>query len=360
MKILLTFLLLVTFITPGSGQDSKKIFAENIRSSEKIIKGAPFSGEAVSESVQILADGNRIVRRSTSRMYRDSEGRFRREDMPKQIGIPGAVVEMPESILILDPVTGNKYVLNSKNKTVRQSPFKHAFDFNFDLKKKIEFQMKMETKREEMAEKQAERAAKRVEREAIRAKRAEIGVERANTQIAGDRKAEIAKHAKIAKQTAKVIKAESNKVIAAKKAELEKQVKRDAKTESLGVQNVEGVEAEGTRTTTTIPAGAIGNERAIDIVYEKWYSKDLQLIVSSKHTDPRFGEQTYRLTNIRRDDPQMSLFSPPADYTIVEDKHPRPKPFPMPKVPSVGAKPSAAPVPVVQGAQAIPAEPRKP
>ena len=36
----------------------------------------------------------------------------------------------------------------------------------------------------------------------------------------------------------------------------------NAKTESLGKQNIGGVEAEGTKTTVTIPAGEIGNERA--------------------------------------------------------------------------------------------------
>ncbi len=77
--------------------------------------------------------------------------------------------------------------------------------------------------------------------------------------------------------------------------------------------------AEGTRSVTTIPAGAIGNERPIEIVYERWYSKELQLIIYSKHTDPRFGEQTYRLTDISRSEPDRSLFTPPADYKIVSE-----------------------------------------
>src|SRR5258708_33309707 len=93
----------------------------------------------------------------------------------------------------------------------------------------------------------------------------------------------------------------------------------ESKTEQLGVQNIEGVDAEGTRTTTIIPAGAIGNERPIETVYERWYSKDLQLVVMSKHTDPRFGEQTYRLTNIVRSEPDSSLFSLPTGYKIVTE-----------------------------------------
>ncbi|MGI8996871.1 MAG: hypothetical protein ACR2GW_09405, partial [Pyrinomonadaceae bacterium] len=86
--------------------------------------------------------------------------------------------------------------------------------------------------------------------------------------------------------------------------------------ETLGKQSIEGVEAEGTRTTLTIPAGAIGNERPINIVSERWYSPELQLVLMSKHSDPRFGETTYRLTNINRSEPARTLFEVPGDYTL--------------------------------------------
>ncbi|HEY9284335.1 MAG TPA: hypothetical protein VIP46_12845, partial [Pyrinomonadaceae bacterium] len=88
--------------------------------------------------------------------------------------------------------------------------------------------------------------------------------------------------------------------------------------ETLGKQSIEGVEAEGTRTTVTIPAGAIGNERAIQITSERWYSPELQLVVMTRHSDPRFGETTYRLTNISRAEPDRTLFEVPAGYTIKE------------------------------------------
>jgi TonB family protein len=92
--------------------------------------------------------------------------------------------------------------------------------------------------------------------------------------------------------------------------------RHEAKNEDLGKQNIEGVEAEGTRSTVTIPAGEIGNERAIEIVNERWYSAELQTVVMTRHTDPRFGESTYRLTNIDRSEPARSLFEVPADYTL--------------------------------------------
>ena len=88
--------------------------------------------------------------------------------------------------------------------------------------------------------------------------------------------------------------------------------KYDVKTEELGTRDFEGVSAQGTRKTTTIPADAIGNERPIEIVYERWFSKELGLVVYSKNTDPRFGEQIYKLTNIVRAEPDPSLFALPV------------------------------------------------
>jgi hypothetical protein len=91
------------------------------------------------------------------------------------------------------------------------------------------------------------------------------------------------------------------------------------KIEQLGKQMFDGVEAEGTRTTVTIPAGSpLGNERAIEVVSESWYSKELQMTVMSKRSDPRTGETIYRLTGITRNEPLRSLFEVPPDYTVTE------------------------------------------
>ena len=98
------------------------------------------------------------------------------------------------------------------------------------------------------------------------------------------------------------------------------QGRRDDKVrnESLGKQSIEGVEAEGTRKTIEIPAGEIGNERPIEVVYERWYSPELQVVVMTKHSDPRFGETTYRLTNISRSEPAHELFEVPPGYAVQE------------------------------------------
>jgi hypothetical protein len=94
--------------------------------------------------------------------------------------------------------------------------------------------------------------------------------------------------------------------------------RNQANTESLGSQILEGVQAEGTRTTTIIPAGQIGNEQPIVITDERWYSPDLKTVILTKHSDPRFGETTYQLTNIQRIEPPASLFEVPSDYTIAQ------------------------------------------
>jgi len=88
------------------------------------------------------------------------------------------------------------------------------------------------------------------------------------------------------------------------------------KKESLGVQTINGIVAEGTRTTHTIPAGQIGNEKPIEVVSERWYSSELQIVVKSTRTDPRFGTTTYTVTNIQRTEPAPSLFTVPSDYTV--------------------------------------------
>jgi hypothetical protein len=91
-----------------------------------------------------------------------------------------------------------------------------------------------------------------------------------------------------------------------------------ANTEDLGSQTMEGVLVNGVRTTRTIPAGEIGNDKPISIVTEVWTSPDLKTIVYSKRSDPRMGEQTFQLTNIVRSEPDVSLFTVPPDFKIVD------------------------------------------
>jgi len=92
--------------------------------------------------------------------------------------------------------------------------------------------------------------------------------------------------------------------------------KAQTQTQSLGVQMMQGLEAQGTEVTITIPAGAVGNQKPIVSTTEKWYSPDLQTYVSIKRNDPRFGNTTFQLENISRNEPPASLFQVPAGYTV--------------------------------------------
>jgi hypothetical protein len=89
-------------------------------------------------------------------------------------------------------------------------------------------------------------------------------------------------------------------------------------TEDLGTQTMEGLVVNGVRTTRTIPEGQIGNDKPISIVTEVWTSPDLKTIVYSKRSDPRMGEQTFKLTNVVRAEPDASLFTVPADFKLMD------------------------------------------
>jgi hypothetical protein len=98
----------------------------------------------------------------------------------------------------------------------------------------------------------------------------------------------------------------------------ERELPKDTTTTSLGTQMVNGLSAQGTRTTRTIPAGAIGNEKPIVITVERWYSPELQMNVMIKRSDPRTGDNVFQLTNVVRTEPDASLFQVPAGYTMKE------------------------------------------
>ena len=94
--------------------------------------------------------------------------------------------------------------------------------------------------------------------------------------------------------------------------------KTSGKREDLGASNMAGVPVTGSRTTTVIPAGTMGNDRDITITEERWYSPDLKMNIMTKHSDPRMGETVFQVNNLTRSNPDPSLFQVPADYQIKE------------------------------------------
>ena len=242
------------------------------------VKGAPYAAEATNETIQTLSDGNRIVEKHSSRMYRDAEGRTRMENNFNTLGPLVPDGKAPSITSINDPVSGEHFMLDNNRKTAT----------------------KMSMPKIAMMGKPGEQR--------------EVRVEMRHTGPAGSS----------ATTTATV----DHDVMIAGPAVMREGVHLnimedgatapDVKRESLGKQTIEGVECEGTRVTATIPAGAMGNERPLVSVTERWVSAKLGLDVLRKHTDPRFGETNYRLTKIVQADQPRNLFEVPADYKVEE------------------------------------------
>jgi hypothetical protein len=88
---------------------------------QKVVKGAPYSAQAVTQFTQTLADGNTIHHTNTAAVARDSEGRSRREVSFGAIGALAGSSEAPKTVFIHDPVAGSSYVLEPKTKVARMS-----------------------------------------------------------------------------------------------------------------------------------------------------------------------------------------------------------------------------------------------
>jgi hypothetical protein len=248
----------------------------------KPVKGAPYSAQAVTESVQTLADGNRIVRKNTAQVFRDAEGRTRREQTFGHFGPYMPSGEETQTVFINDPVAGVHYILDPSSKTARKLP-------------RVELRFKSE-----------EGAAAGERRKVTRETFEKVEIERSFNRQTGPEPSPAT--AVIVTSTPG---AEGGPFV-------RHSSKHESKTEKLEARSFDGVTAEGTRSTVTIPAGEIGNEQPIQIVDERWYSPELQVVVMTRHSDPRFGETTYRLTNISRSEPAPGLFQLPSDYTVKE------------------------------------------
>src|SRR5215216_4145483 len=110
---------------PPPPPDANVFFIASESFGGKVVKGAPYSAEAITESIQTLGDGNRIINRITSSVYRDSEGRTRREQTLKGFGVFGKGEEPLQTTFINDPVAGVTYSLDSRTHTARKSvPFR--------------------------------------------------------------------------------------------------------------------------------------------------------------------------------------------------------------------------------------------
>jgi hypothetical protein len=276
------------------GANNFEFIAAGPAFSGEAVTGSPYSAEAVTETQQALADGNKISRTNSSKIFRDSQGRTRREQSLGALGPWSSAGEPTEMVFIDDPVSGVNYILNTKERTAQKAEMYHV----------------------EMDGKMADAAP---EKDVLRWKTDQTAVNPPVNMVFREHR-ELKQGEEHAGQSL-AIAGHAGAVAMAfstSGANIAGFSDDNVKTESLGTQMIEGVEAEGTRTTMTIPAGQIGNERPIEVVNESWYSPQLKTLVLSKQSDPRMGETTYKLTNVQLVEPLPTLFEVPADYTIQE------------------------------------------
>ena len=294
----------------------------------KVVTGAPYSANAVTESTQTLSDGNQIVRKNEAKVYRDSEGRTRIDQRLETIGKWSANGEAPMITIINDPVAGVSYSIDQRTRTVHKNMSKSTKlppGVGGKLPT-VKGQVVSPADHEAMVQKKM--------------KAAEAAPAGEKTYVVNGRTVSQAEAEALATEKKRKVGEEMSKD--GSQFELKRRPTPvfpakigpgpgERKTESLGTQVIEGVTAEGTRTTLTIPAGEIGNVLPLEIVDESWYSSELQLQVMTKHQDPRSGVVLYRLTNLNRGEPERSLFEIPDGYTVIDGSSPQPKPARRPQ-----------------------------
>jgi hypothetical protein len=291
------------------------------RADERLVKGAPYCAEAIHETVQPLLDatgqpGNRIVRQTKTALCRDGEGRTRQE------------VERGgrRQVILRDPVARETWVLDPERKSARRSA---AVAWSAGGAVAIADRAAWHDYAERVRE-WARGTVERVRGTAPRAAPAPalptpptpptppLPPEAELVALARDATG-AAEHA-LRDAEMRVVRLQSIAPTPPAPAAVAWTAhtlapRGPGALTSLGTKDLEGLRVNGERTTWTIEAGKVGNERAIQIVREVWTSPELMLTVAVRDFDPRRGETNYRLANVRRGEPDAALMRVPADYT---------------------------------------------
>lgn len=256
------------------------------------VAGAPYSAQRVSEHVQIGADGTRFTTNNEQEtIYRDSQGRTRTE-RPMMVGPNPQATDAPLIVEIQDPVANFAYTLDTQNKVAHRVAYSAA----------------------------PNRPTGVGAAAAIRSGQwfsSTNGTASAVSMTAPPPPPPPGSALPSALSTSPV---PSRAVATASTGS--SRPRPETNTEDLGQQVIEGVAAEGHRTVQTWPTGALGNDRPFQVVSENWYSPEIKETVLNKSADPRSGENTTKLINISRSEPDPSLFMPPADYAVVDETGP--------------------------------------
>jgi hypothetical protein len=258
----------------GGGQQAQQRVTLEIAGAEaRVVKGKPYSADTSTETVQTLADGTRIAHRTVSKFYRDSEGRTRREETFGNVD-PEHPTPHEVKVFIDDPVSGTSLVLDPGLKTLEKLQRNRSLgDSQRDDADGAQMMLKL-------------------------AKESEANGQAPPGKVFFNIQEDL--HSIRPDGLALVISDENRNIV----------------KEDLGTRNIEGVDCIGARQTSTIPAGAIGNDKPISIVTETWTSEAIGAIVESISDDPRYGKTTYHLTNVQLSEPPKSLFEMPANFKV--------------------------------------------
>ena len=298
----------------------------------RVIKGSPYCADAVHESVQPLADGNRIVHSQSTRLCRDGEGRTRQE-----VERDGHRV-----VYLRDPVAKESWVLDTDKKTARKfgaaagidsAAWQVYADQMREWAQKVKAQVRDRAAADvappampgtppvppavaplppqppapvvlSQSDKTTTDAQGREHRE-VRVEVLRVDAPRAVPPIPPVP----AMHGQLAPLPP----------VQAPQAVLARAMvfapRGPGAQSALGSKEIEGVKVNGERTTWTIEAGKVGNEKPIVITRDVWTSPELMVTVASRDFDPRSGESNYRLQNLKRGEPDALLMKVPADYS---------------------------------------------
>ena len=316
----------------------------------RVIKGAPYAATAVSETVQTLADGNRIVRKSETRLARDAEGRTRQE-------------RADGSVFISDPVAGKTWLLRTKSKSAIELPRAMRLAEtpgaaplpplppvpplppgagaprapvapqppspapNASAEEMRSWAESMRAWARDFAARfrgEDVQVHKELSRDGVRSESRVVTVRgpHVDVQTESGPDGSVTREIRVVSVGDGAPMAWSHSggafgfgVAPGTPFPLMAPLGPGATT-ALGSREFDGVRADGSRTSWTIAAGKIGNEKPIEIFSERWHAPDLMLVVQTRYVDPRTGENSYRLTNLKRGEPDAALFKLPADYEL--------------------------------------------
>jgi hypothetical protein len=280
-------------------------------------RGNPYSARELREFKQTLGDGTVISRQSTRLLARDSEGRTRQE------------LRQPDGtarVFINDPVAKEAIIIDPQKRVACKSTFnKEAIDdcfskmrgdwkplgFAFNASSKGGIGMMSASEDVHVSVNANAKIIDLTDGETIRGKSGIYSYSASGPGVVSVSPGSVRLESPPPPVTP--VPPASPTLNAAKSKD--GAVKRERVT-----QTYEGLRIDVDRSVETIAADTIGNSRAIESISERYYSPDLKMNVFTRRSDPRSGESTYRMVDVKRSEPEISLFRVPVGFSETRGK----------------------------------------